>query len=87
MTQSQWQQTLSAKAMDGNGRCNDGLKVMDSGAQQGWTVGGQLDGEGRRVGDTTTMDDKDGASATAMLTWQNKGQCGIKTLNIDHQSN
>ena len=29
---------------------------------------GQLDGKGRHVGDTTAMDDEDGASATAMST-------------------
>ncbi len=40
---------------------------MDSGMQWGWTAQGQLDGKGWHIGDMKTMDDKDGASVTAML--------------------
>ncbi len=54
--------------MDGDERRDDDSTVKDSGARRRWTAQGQLDGEGRRVGDTTTMDDEDGASATAMST-------------------
>ena len=54
--------------MDGDERRYDDSTVKDSGARRRWTARGQLDGEGLRVGDTTTMDDEDGASATAMLT-------------------
>ena len=46
---------------DGDGQRDDDSMVMDSGAQ--------LNSDGRRVGDTTTMDDEEGMSATAMLTW------------------
>jgi hypothetical protein len=42
--------------------------VMDSGVQRQWTARGQLNGDGRCLGDTMTMDDKEGASATAMST-------------------
>ncbi len=55
--------------MGGDERRNDNSTAKDSGAQRRWTVRGQLDGKGWRVGDTKTMDDADGASATAMSTW------------------
>ncbi len=55
-------------AMDGDGQRNDDSTVKDSGAWQQWTVQGQLNGKGQRVGNTTTMEDKDGASMMAMLT-------------------
>ncbi len=42
--------------------------MIDSKAQRTWTAQEKLDGEGRHVGDTTTMDNKDDASATAMST-------------------
>ena len=51
-----------------HGQHNEDSTVMDSGAQRQWTVQGQLDNKGRRIGNTTTMDNKDGASATAMST-------------------
>jgi hypothetical protein len=37
--------------------------VMDGVAQRRWTARRQLDGEGRCDDDSTTMDDKEGASA------------------------
>jgi len=46
-----------------------------------WTVRRQLDGEGRHDGDSTTMDDKEGARAMAMSTRpavRAIGQRGIK---------
>ena len=54
---------------NGDGRHNDNSTVMDSGAQRQWTELGQLNDDGRRVGNTTTMDNEEGTSATAMLTW------------------
>ncbi len=54
--------------MDGDEQRDDNLTVKDSGVRRRWTARGQLDGEGQRVGDTTTMDDEDGASVTAMST-------------------
>jgi hypothetical protein len=53
---------------DGDGRRNDDSTVIDSGARRQWTERGQLNGDGQRIGDTTTMDDKEGTSAMAMLT-------------------
>jgi hypothetical protein len=53
---------------DGDGRRDDDSTVMDSGARRRWTERGQLNGNGRRVGDTMTMGDEEGTSATAMLT-------------------
>ena len=53
---------------DGDGRRDDDSTVMDSGVRRQWTERGQLNGNGRRVGNTTTMDNKEGTSATAMLT-------------------
>ena len=57
MAQAQW-----------HGQCDNNSAVMDSGAQRRWTAQGQLDGKVQRIGNTTAMDDKDGASAMAMLT-------------------
>ena len=51
---------------DGNGQRDDDSMVMDSRARPQWMAQGQLNGDGRRVGDTTRMDDEEGASATAM---------------------
>jgi hypothetical protein len=48
---------------------DDNSIVMDSTEQRRWMAQGQLDGKGQRIGNTMTMDDKDGASMTAMLTW------------------
>ena len=59
---------LGAMAMYGNRRRDDNSTVKESEARQQWMARGQLDGKGRCVGDTTTMDDEDGASATAMST-------------------
>ncbi len=53
---------------DGDGRRDDDSTVMDSGAQRQWTERGQLNGDGRHVGNTTTMDNEEDTSATAMLT-------------------
>ena len=53
---------------DGDGRHNDDSTVMDSGAQWQWTERGQLNGNGRRIGDTTTIDDEEGTSATGIST-------------------
>ena len=59
--------TATATAMvTGGDSSNDGSTVKDSGAQRRWTAQGQLDGKGWRIGDMMTMDDKDGASTTAM---------------------
>ncbi len=52
-----------------NGRHDDNSTVMDSGVQWQWTARGQLNGDERCLGDTMTMDDKEGASTTAMSTW------------------
>jgi hypothetical protein len=52
--------------MDGNGRRDGELTVMVGVAQRRWTARRQLDGEGRRDDDSTTMDDEEGASAMAM---------------------
>jgi hypothetical protein len=41
---------------------------MDGVAQRRWTARRQLDGKGRRDDDSTTMDNKEGASAMAMST-------------------
>ena len=57
------------------------LTVMDGVAQRRWTARRHLDGEGRRDGDSTTMDDEEGVSAMAMSTRpavRAKGQRGIK---------
>jgi hypothetical protein len=53
---------------NGNGQRNDDSRVMDSGARRRWTEQGQLNGNGRRVGNITTMDYKEGKSAMAMST-------------------
>ena len=53
---------------DGDGRRDDDSKVMDSGVWRQWTERGQLNGDGRRIGNTTTMDNKEGTSPTAMST-------------------
>jgi hypothetical protein len=74
-----WRQGTAQRLLSGDGRQgtaraqqhgrHDGDSlVMDSGALRQWTAQGQLDGEGRRIGDMTTMDDEDGASTTAMST-------------------
>ena len=55
-------------AIDGNGWCFDNSMVIDSWTRWQWMVLGQLDGKGWHVGNTTTMDDKDSTSITAMLT-------------------
>jgi hypothetical protein len=54
--------------MDGDGRRDGELTVMDGVAQRRWTERRQLDGEGWHDDDSTTMDDKEGASAMAMST-------------------
>jgi hypothetical protein len=51
-----------------HGQRDDNSTMMDSGVQGQWTARGQLGGKGRCIGNTTTMDDKDGTSVTAMLT-------------------
>ena len=67
--------------MDGNGRRDGELTVMDGVAQWRWTARRQLDGEEWRDGDLTTMDDeerreRDGDADTAD-GGSNIGQCGI----------
>ena len=52
--------------MDGDGRRDGELTVMDGVAQRQWTARRQLNGEGRHDEDSTTMDDEEGASAMAM---------------------
>ncbi len=52
---------------DGDGWHNDDSTMMDSGAQWQWTERGQLNGDGLRVGDTTTIDDEEGTSVTGIL--------------------
>ncbi len=69
--------------MDGDERGDDDSTVKDSGGRWRWTARGQLDGEGRRVGDTMTMDDKDGASATAMSTWPTMEATKANTASRD----
>ena len=69
-------------AMGGDGRRDGKLMVMDGAVLWGWTARRLLDGEGRRNGDSTTMDDKerrerDGDVDTAS-GGSNKGQRGIK---------
>ena len=54
--------------MDSNGQRDDDSTVKDNGAQWQCTARGQLNGEGQCIGGTTTMDNKDGASAMAILT-------------------
>ena len=55
-------------AMDGDGRRNDESTVMDSGAQWQWKAQGQLYGQGWHISKRMTMDNEDGASATAMMS-------------------
>jgi hypothetical protein len=55
-------------AMDGNGWCLDNSMVINSGTQWQWMALGQLDGKGLHIDNTTTMDNKDSTSVTAMLT-------------------
>ncbi len=45
--------------MGGDGRRDGELTVMDGAALQRWTAQRQLDGKGRRDGDSMTMDDKE----------------------------
>ncbi len=54
--------------MGGDGRRDGELTVMGGVAQRRWTARRQLDGEGRRDDDSTTMDYEEGASAMAMST-------------------
>ena len=54
--------------MGGDGRRDGELTVMDSVAQRRWTARRQLNDEGRRDNDSTTMDNEEGASAMAMST-------------------
>jgi hypothetical protein len=54
--------------MGGDGRRDGELTVMDGVAQRRWTARRQLNYEGRRDDDSTTMDDEEGASAMAMST-------------------
>ncbi len=75
-------------AMGGDGWRDGELMVMDGAALRRWTARRQLDSEGRRDGDLTTMDDKeqcerDGDVDTAG-GGSNKGQRGIKLLNEVH---
>jgi hypothetical protein len=51
--------------MGGDGRRDGELMVMDGAALRRWTARRQLDGEGRRNGDSTT---RNSASAMAMST-------------------
>ncbi len=44
--------------MGGDGRRDGELMLMDGAALRRWTAQRQLDGEGRRDGDSTTTDDK-----------------------------
>ncbi len=74
--------------MGGDGRRNGELTVMDIAVLRRWTARRQLDREGRRDGDSTTMDDeerreRDGDVDTAG-GGSNKGQRGIKLLNEIH---
>jgi hypothetical protein len=69
--------------MDGNGRRNDDSMVKDSGARQQWTAQGQLNGEGRRIGNMTTMDDKDDASVMAMSMRPAMEATNANTTSID----
>jgi hypothetical protein len=55
--------------MGGDGRRDGELTVIDGVAHHWrWTAQRQLDDEGRRNDDSTTMDDEEGASAMAMFT-------------------
>jgi hypothetical protein len=68
--------------MGGNGWRDGELTVMDGAALRRWTARRKLDGEGRRDGDSMTMDNKeqrerDGDVDTAG-GGSNKGQRGIK---------
>jgi len=68
--------------MGGDEWCDGELTVMDGVALWRWTVRRQLDGEGRRDGDSTMMDDEerreyDGDVDTAG-GGSNKGPRGIK---------
>ena len=65
-----------------NGRHDGKLTVMDGMALRRWTARRQLDGEGRRNGDSTTMDDKEWRERDGDVDMagggSNKGQRGIK---------
>ncbi len=68
--------------MCGDGWHDGDLTVMDGAAQRRWTARQQLDDEGRRDGDSTTMDEEewrehDGNVDTAG-GGSDKGQHGIK---------
>ncbi len=68
--------------MGGDRWRNGELTVMDGAALRRWTARRQLDGKGRRDGDSTMMDDeerreRDGDVDTAG-SGSNKGQRGIK---------
>ena len=76
MMAPQWQ-GMARRLLDGDGQRgtarlqrhgqrNDNSTVIDLGARRQWTARGQLNGKGRRIGDTTTMDNKDGTSAMGM---------------------
>jgi hypothetical protein len=69
--------------MDGNVQRNDNSTVKDSKAQRQWTAQGQLDGKGWRIGDTSTMDDEDDVSATAMSMWLTMEATNANTASID----
>jgi hypothetical protein len=69
--------------MEGNGRRNDDSTVKDSRVRRWWTAQGQLDGKARCVGDTTTMDDKNGVSAMAMSTWPTMEATKANTVSRD----
>ena len=68
--------------MDGNGRRDDET-VKDSRARQQWTAQGQLDGEGRHIGDMTTMDDEDDASVMAVSMRATMEATNAITTSID----
>ncbi len=69
--------------MDGNGWRDDDSTVKDSGARRQWTAQGQLDSEGRHIDDTTTMDEEDDASATAMSMRPKMEATNANTASID----
>ena len=67
--------------MGGDGWHDDELTEIEDVAQRRWMARWQLDGKGRRDGDSTMMDDEEGARAMAMSTqpaMRAKGQRGIK---------
>ena len=75
-------------AMGGDGQHNGEWTAMDGVALRRWTARRQLDGEERRNGDLTTMDDeerckRDGDVGTAG-GGSNKGQHVITLYNVVH---